>query len=72
MSKSLVLKKNSTKKHYKNLPKKTNFSHIFLDYCSFFVSERVNEQFAKKMSDSLICSFIMSNLSKSLKVALLS
>ena len=72
MSKSLVLKKTSTKNILKTYKKKPNFSHIFLDYCSFFVSERVNEQFAKKMSDSLICSFIMSNLSKSLKVALLS
>ena len=39
---------------------------------SFIVSIRANERFAKKTSDSLICSFIMSDLSKSLKVTLLS
>ena len=37
---------------------------------SFFVRERVNERFAKTTSVSLIYSFIMSALSKSLTVAL--
>ena len=39
----------------KTLKKRTNIRFFWVNH-SFFVSERKNEQFAKKLSDSLICS----------------
>ena len=55
----------------KNVPK-NSILVSFLVNCSFFVSKRANEQFAHKTRDSLIGSFIMSDLSKSLTVPHLS
>ena len=44
---------------------------FFKANCSFFVSERANEQFPQKTSDSRLHSFIMIDLSELLTVALL-
>ena len=57
------------KKCTRNVPKNTILVKFFWSNCSFFVSERANERFAKK---KLIHSFIVINLSESLTVALLS
>ena len=61
MIESFAFKKNC--KTFKN----TFFSNLFWVNRSFFVSERENEQFSKKKhSDSLICSFVLSDPSESL------
>ena len=67
MSESFIFLKNVQKSTQKN-----EFSQIFLS--DFFLggNKRANERFAKKMRDLLIPSFIMSDLSESLTVALLS
>ena len=60
-------------KNFIKMYKKYDFIQICWVNRLFFVSKRVNEQFAhKKPSDLLICSFMMSDLSESLTVALLS
>ena len=58
----------TSKKTVKNVPK-YDFFEFFWANCSFIVSKKINERLLKKPSNSLICSFVLSNLSKSLTLA---